>query len=207
MALRVIMLRKKLTTKQAELDALRETAAGFAQREAELEAAINEAATDEEREVVEAEVSAFEADQSANEEAARAAEAEISELETQINEAEQRARQARDAAHGAAGENKTRKDGCPMSTPETRTKFFNMTIAQRDAFFAREDVCAISARSSAAYPALSSAYPPSSSTSCATTWSATPSWSALSVCVRSGARPDRTLWARSPRASGPRLST
>lgn len=146
MALRVIMLRKKLTAKQAELDALREAAAGFAQREAELEAAINEAATDEEREAVEAEVSAFEADQSANDEAVSTAEAEISELETQINEAEQRARQARDAAHGAAGETKTRKDGCPMSTPETRTKFFNMTVAQRDAFFAREDVSGFLAR-------------------------------------------------------------
>ena len=140
MALRVIMLRKKLTAKQAELNALRETAAGFTQREAELEAAINEASTDEEREAVEGEVAAFEADQAANADAISAAETEISDIEAQITEAEQRARQARSTVPGSAPEAHERKDGCPMSTPETRTKFFNMTVAQRDAFFAREDV-------------------------------------------------------------------
>lgn len=53
MALKVLVLRKRIEPLQAELEQLRTAASSFEGREAELEQAINEAATDEEREVVE----------------------------------------------------------------------------------------------------------------------------------------------------------
>ena len=60
MALKVLVLRKRIEPLQAELEQLRTAASSFEAREAELEQAINEAATDEEREVVETLVSEFE---------------------------------------------------------------------------------------------------------------------------------------------------
>lgn len=53
MALKVLVLRKRIEPLQAELEQLRTAASSFEAREAELEQAINEAATDEERGVVE----------------------------------------------------------------------------------------------------------------------------------------------------------
>ena len=57
MALKVLVLRKRIEPLQAELEQLRTAASSFEAREAELEQSINEAATDEEREVVETLVS------------------------------------------------------------------------------------------------------------------------------------------------------
>ena len=142
MALKVIMLRRRLNDAKAKLEELRKQAAGFAKREAEIEIAINEAETDEEKQAVEAEVEAFEAEQAEVEQAIADTEEEINDVEIQINLAEEKAEEARSASAGRAPETitKTRKDGHPMTTPETRTKFFGMTVAQRDAFFARSEV-------------------------------------------------------------------
>ena len=66
MALKVLLLRKKLTDQQAALRALEKAAEGFAVREAELAADIEAAQTDEERSVVEDAVSAFETERDNN---------------------------------------------------------------------------------------------------------------------------------------------
>ena len=60
MALKALMLRKKLNGKTKELDALQAKAAELEQREAELETAIGEAETDEEHAAVEEAVDTFE---------------------------------------------------------------------------------------------------------------------------------------------------
>ena len=66
MALRVLMLRSQINALQQQLAPLTETRDGFAAREAELERAIGEATTDEERSVVSAAIDTFEAERSAN---------------------------------------------------------------------------------------------------------------------------------------------
>ena len=66
MALKVLLLRRKLTDKQTELRGLEKTAEGYEAREAELAEDIEAAQTDEERSVVEAAVEAFEAERTAN---------------------------------------------------------------------------------------------------------------------------------------------
>lgn len=138
MALRVMMLRKSLSEKQAELKALRDTAAGFEAREAELEKAIAEAGTDEERSTVEEAVTAFETEQRGNAEAIKTAETEIRGIEKQIAELEEAEKQARAKQTGAGAP--AGKERNIMANPEQRTNFFGMTVQQRDAFFAAPEV-------------------------------------------------------------------
>lgn len=136
MALKVLMLRKKLTDKQTELRSLEKAAEGYEAREAELAADIEAAQTEEERSVVEEAVNSFETERSANTEQQETIRADIAALEEEIRAAEDAAKQARTGK--PAGEK--RKDETHMETAETRTRFFGMTIQQRDAFIQREDV-------------------------------------------------------------------
>lgn len=136
MALKVLLLRKKLTDQQAALRTLEQAAEGFAVREAELAADIEAAQTDEERSVVEDAVSSFETERDNNAAEQETVRAAISALEAEIRAAEDAVKQARQGA--PTGEK--RKDVNNMETNETRTSFFGMTIQQRDAFLAREDV-------------------------------------------------------------------
>ena len=132
MALKALILRKKLTEKQNALAELERTASGFATREAELEADIEAAQTDEEKTVVEEAADAFEQEKEQNETQQETLRGEIASLEKEIREVEDKARESRGKAPGA----ETRKDEATM---ETR-KFFGMNTQERDAFFAREDV-------------------------------------------------------------------
>ena len=68
MALRQIMLGKKIEQKKSELEELRAKDADFQIREEELEKAIDEAETEEEQKVVEEEVEKFDAEKNAHEE-------------------------------------------------------------------------------------------------------------------------------------------
>lgn len=135
MALKVLMLRKRLSDKQAELRTLEETAAAFATREAELETAIEEAQTEEERSVVETEIEQFETTRAQNEQEQETVRAAIAAMEAEIRTAEETAKEARRAKDAGKGEE--RKDDIAMNT---RTKFFGMTAQERDAFFANQDV-------------------------------------------------------------------
>lgn len=93
MALRSLMLRKKIDDKRKELDAIRARNEAFSTREAELEQAIGEAKTDEEQQTVEKAVGEFEAEKAANDEAAAKLDSEVRELEDELAkvEAEQEA--------------------------------------------------------------------------------------------------------------------
>lgn len=88
MALKILMLRSKMDRLNKELEALREKDAEFATREAELEQAVNEAATEEEEKVVAESVEQFEAEKQAHDERKSALEQEINEIEGQIKEIE-----------------------------------------------------------------------------------------------------------------------
>ena len=88
MALRALMLRKKLTTKQKELEALRAKSETLQTREAELEQAIAEVTTDEEQKAVEEEVETFETERKENDDAIAVLETEVAGLENELAETE-----------------------------------------------------------------------------------------------------------------------
>lgn len=88
MALRQIMLGRKIEQKRSELEALRAKDADFEKREAELEQAIEEAKTEEEQAAVEEEVTKFDTEKAAHEEAKTNLETEIGGLEAELEAAE-----------------------------------------------------------------------------------------------------------------------
>lgn len=133
MALKALMLRKKIDDKQKALDALREKEAGFARRETELETAITEAETDEEKATVEAAITEFENEKSENAAQIENVEKEIADLNAELSETEKKQEESRKAPEPET----TRKEVIPMNT---RTKFFGMTVQERDAFIGRDDV-------------------------------------------------------------------
>lgn len=150
MALKVLLLRSKLTAVNATLAQLREQLDGFETREAELAADIEAAQTGEERAACETAIGEFEADRDKCTADIEAAEAEARSLTEQIEAAEANAAEARSAAytntthHTERGAHKT----MPTNTAggDARSRFYGMTYAQRDAFFAREDVTAFLTR-------------------------------------------------------------
>lgn len=129
MALRVLMLRKKLGEKQTALEELRTVAETFHTRDAELEQSIDEAKTEEENQVVMDAITQLENDQKENMAASGKLESEIKDIEKEIEELERK----KPAPPAPESERKEHNN------METRT-FFGMSGQQRDAFFARGDV-------------------------------------------------------------------
>lgn len=155
MAIKTLMLRKKIDDKRRELETLAAAkseidakVAELATREAELEQAITEAETDDEKQAVEDAVTEYEADKEAvSAEQAENAEA-IENLENEVAELE------KDLAASESRQAETPVDTEPEQVPtiekrsnnnggfhmiKTRT-LKHMTPAERDAFVAREDV-------------------------------------------------------------------
>lgn len=144
MALKALMLRKKITDKKKILEALRARDEEFMTREAELEQSITEAETDEEHAAVEEAVDAYEAEKKDHEEKEQALEAEIAGLETELAETE--AEQERTAP---TPEEKATEPEKPASeehmeergTIRTMNKvIMKMSAQERTALVAREDV-------------------------------------------------------------------
>lgn len=152
MALRQLILSKKIEAKRAALAALDEAKqaletrrAQLNTREAEIEAAVNEVTDqtpEEERQTVEAEAEQFEQDAEAltreeaeHEQQRSAIEQEIADLRSELEEINKRAQQL--PAHEHVPETDQRKDEIIM---ENRTTFYGMSYQQRDALFAREDI-------------------------------------------------------------------
>ena len=126
------MLRKKLSEVTKKLTEAREKTKELATREKELEAAIEEAQTEEEKEAVSQEVEQYEKDKEENDESVRTLEKEVSDTESELAELESKQRQAEPAPEARMRGVETVKT--------TRKKFFGMTVQERDAFFARDDV-------------------------------------------------------------------
>lgn len=142
MALKPLLLRKRLTDLRSALDSLRAQQTEMEAREAELEADIEAASTDEERTVVEEAVNNFEEERSTLEGRISATETEISNLEEELRAAEAEAAERRGAAPAAApaapnNNNHERMSNMPINT---RATMFGATHEQRSAFFAREEV-------------------------------------------------------------------
>ena len=129
MALKALMLRKKITDKKKELEALRQKDQEFEQREADLEKSIDEASTDEERSAVEGEIEKFETERSEHDGAKSTLESEVDGLENELREIEE-ADAAAEAAAPKASETE-REDNKKMETRDVFKSAEN-EIFQRD---------------------------------------------------------------------------
>ncbi len=139
MALKALMLRKKIDTGKKALEELRKKETSFQTREAELETAIEEAETDEEKTAVEGEVEQFESEKQEYEEEAGRLEAELERLEAELKEEEKRTSelesQMKEEQNTAI---KDEREGTPVMSK--RAKFYGLSIQERDVFFAKEEV-------------------------------------------------------------------
>lgn len=134
--LKALILRKKLTDVQKELEILRTTASEFEKREAELEADIAAATTEEEQQAVEAAVAEFERDKSANEEKMKTLSERASALEEELAEVEAK----QDTVPTTrAGKEFTDMKNLAITTTRAKKLFGSMTIEQRTAIFENED--------------------------------------------------------------------
>ena len=132
MALKALMLRKRLNDTRKALDALRAKDADFETREADLEKSIEEADTDDERTAVEEEIENFTAEKATHEEEKGKLERQIEDLEKELEKEE--------AAQDTDPENKPEeRERKPVMV--TRSKIFAaMNLEQRAAMFERDDV-------------------------------------------------------------------
>ena len=133
--LKQLMLSRKIQLRKTDLDALLEQEKEIQTRSAALEAAFDEAETDEELNAVEEEVTQLEADQAALTDKKSKLEGEIASLEGEMEEL--KSKEPEGGKEQAVEGNKRGGDVKVM----TRTKFFQgMTRADVDAFIARDDV-------------------------------------------------------------------
>lgn len=156
MAIRSMMIRKKLSDARKNLETLRAKTGDFetrkaelVKREAELEEAIGEASSDEEQKVVEENVASFEADQSAleneiseNDQAISDLEGEISEMERELSEIEEAQRtvaQGPVPEKGAEPAKETKKTKKGTRTMLRTRSLRQMSIQERDAFVNSEE--------------------------------------------------------------------
>ena len=140
MALKALMLKRKIDLAKKALEELRAKDADFATREAELEASIAEVQTDEERAAVDEAVNAYEAEKAEHDAAAGNLEEEIRGLETELAETE--AKQDAPAPVETPAPANDTEERKVESVMEIRTRFSEMTMEQRTAFVKREEVAA-----------------------------------------------------------------
>lgn len=141
MALRKLLLGKQLEGKRARMAELEQRTAELEAREAELTAATDEASTDEELRSVGELIEQFTAEQTEHRSAVEALAAEIAADEEELRSLEAQTPKAAPAPNNnnAPQTGAKRKDEHYMSTRQTRA-FAGMTMEQRAAFIAREDV-------------------------------------------------------------------
>ena len=121
MALKTLLMRKRIDNKKKELEALK--AKDFSAREAELTQAIEEVETEEQRTEIEEMVTAFDAEKAENEKAISDLEREIEGLENDLAAEEE----AQNTDPPAEKQPEERKDEKPMKTRES-----NVVMTTRD---------------------------------------------------------------------------
>nr|DAG47440.1 MAG TPA: major capsid protein [Caudoviricetes sp.] len=142
MALKTIMLRHGIERKKQQLEELRKKDADFDTREAELEAAIKEANTEEEQTAVGEAVEEFDTEKQAHENAKKTLSTEIAGLEKDLGEAEKMEPDLRSARHDNHNERSNHMEtkinirALPMSVRAVDA----MPMEQRAAMMQREDV-------------------------------------------------------------------
>lgn len=139
MALRALMLSKRIEDKKNELARLREKDQEFETREKELETAIGEATTDEEKQTVSEEVEKFDEEKASHDEVKSALETEIEGLEKELEEIERKKPDVK------TPEKSERRDGEMAainirSLPMNQRAFEALPMAHRAIILGQEDV-------------------------------------------------------------------
>lgn len=142
MALKQIMLSRKIEQKKEELRSLVEKDSAFQTREAELEQAIAEAVTEEEQKAVEEEVDAFDSEKTAHEEAKDALKNEISGLEEELAayEVDPPAPERHDNKEKKVRTSRMKVDVNIRSLPMGKRAFDALPMETRESIIQREDV-------------------------------------------------------------------
>lgn len=135
MALRSLMLGKKLSEKKKSLDEIRQKISGFEAREAELAQAIEEASTDEEKATVEEAVEEFEKEKAEAEEAEKSLDAEVRELETELDVIDAKEEPVPEARAKEMANEIREKEILNM-----KKRFRDMSFAERTAFVQQDEV-------------------------------------------------------------------
>lgn len=135
MALRSLMLGKKLSEKKKSLDEIRQKISGFEAREAELAQAIEEASTDEEKATVEEAVEEFEKEKAEAEEAEKSLDSEVRELETELDAVDAKEEPVPEARAKEVGKETREKEILNM-----KKRFRDMSFAERTAFVQQDEV-------------------------------------------------------------------
>ena len=157
MAIRTIILRKKISDQKKALEALISKRDGFDQaraelekREAEIVKAIEEANTDEERSAVEEAADLFDSDKQAFENDVAETDKQISDIENEVSEMEQELSQIEDEQNRSVPpppekpvddetpKKTTKKSGGKRTMFKTRA-IRQMSVVEREALIARED--------------------------------------------------------------------
>ena len=142
--LKVLMLRRSIDAKKAELAELERKDADFQTREAELETAINEVepGNAEQEAAVNAEIETYEADKAAHDEAKQKLSADIEGLEAELDEIERSAPKphAPETNKTEKVRGETKMEINIRSLPKTRRAFDALPTEQRNAIVAQDDV-------------------------------------------------------------------
>ena len=149
MALKQIMLSRKIEQKKQELAALREKDADFQTREDALTQAIEEAQTEEEQKTVEEEVEKFDTEKTAHDEAKEKLEAEIGDLEAELEAAEvdpPAPAEKRENKEKKVRTNVMRTDVNIRSLPMSKRAFDALPADLRESIVQRDDVKAFLAQ-------------------------------------------------------------
>ena len=147
MALRALMLKKRLDDKRKELEDLKTI--DFAQREAELEKAIEETTTDEERSFVDSEIEKFEAEKTAHDASVRELEKEVENLERELSEIEDANNAQPEEGQSEPAEEKAKeKAERSIVMPNTirRTGLYAISEQERSALLRNDEVKTFLAR-------------------------------------------------------------
>ena len=135
MALKVLVLRSKLKTRQAELEKFLQIRADLEQQAREVEAAfneLNENSTDDERKAVEDRIDEIDTQQGENEQNITSAQNDINDLNQQIGDLESKP----DPVQATAPSVNERNVNKRIMT----RRFFNLNAEERDRFFKSENV-------------------------------------------------------------------
>lgn len=145
MALKALMLRKRIDDDKKALNVLREKDAEFEKREAELAKSIEEIETDEERSAVDEAVTSFEGEKKIHAEAKEGLEREIENLEKELADIEAADAEAEKRAVTPVVDTREDKEMSVVMMADNmvyavRDKLENLDVQTRNAIFAQDDV-------------------------------------------------------------------
>lgn len=143
MALKALLIKRKITNKKTELEELRKKDSEFQKREKELEEAVNETdekISEEDQKALDEEVEKFTDEKDDFEKQKSDLESEISDLEDELKKLEEsQPEEKRDDSKEKEKEKEKREKG-EKNKMEVRTKFYDLDIQQRNELFADEKV-------------------------------------------------------------------